>query len=370
MKKILFVIDTLGPSGAERSTLQIAENLREFTPIICTIYAKYKKMPPPDGLQVRHVDLNSKGKYAYLDNARKLRRMIKDIQPELVVSTLFRANFITRIAMLGLPIPLIGTFVNDDYPMSKFRAAGVKGKLFFLHRYVLDRLTVRRNRHIVANSQAIAKLNGDKLGVEKRSISVIHRGRQPTAPHYTSHREGEVFRFINVGRLTQQKGQTDLLAAFSLLQEKYDNLSLTIAGHGQLEGVLKKQRDELPRPSEVDIPGRVYDIPARLAAAHVFVFTSHFEGFSGALVEAMMAGKLIICSDIPMNLEAVEADKSALVYPVGDVAALAATMERAMTNYKDLLPLMQTAHKEATARFTLKQAIERYENLYLKTIAS
>ena len=61
-------------------------------------------------------------------------------------------------------------------------------------------------------------------------------------------------------------------------------------------------------------------------SSNCFVFPSRFEGFSGALVEAMMTGVPIISSNIPMNLEAVEHNKTALVHE--------------MKNSKDLLSKM------------------------------
>lgn len=104
--------------------------------------------------------------------------------------------------------------------------------------------------------------------------------------------------FVNVGRLTYQKNQITLIRGFKrLVQQRDDDLKLVIIGNGDYrEQIL----DEI---KELDLLNRVILIPycknpfVVLKDAVAFVFTSIFEGFPNAVLEALALGVPVISSD-------------------------------------------------------------------------
>ncbi len=68
-----------------------------------------------------------------------------------------------------------------------------------------------------------------------------------------------------------------------------------------------------------------------LQAADCFVLPSYEEGLSLALLEAMAAGLPVVASDIPGNRLAIEPNVEGLLVPLGNPAALAAALDRVMT---------------------------------------
>jgi glycosyltransferase involved in cell wall biosynthesis len=77
----------------------------------------------------------------------------------------------------------------------------------------------------------------------------------------------------------------------------------------------------------------------------------------------MMAGIPIIASDIPMNLEAVEADKSALIFPVGNSKALEEKMIYAIEHPDLMLELRNQAKIVAIQRFDIEVIARQYEEV-------
>jgi glycosyltransferase involved in cell wall biosynthesis len=103
-----------------------------------------------------------------------------------------------------------------------------------------------------------------------------------------------------------------------------------------------------------------------LFLADCFLFPSWYEGFSGALVEAMMAGIPIIASDIPMNLEAVKHKETALVFPVRNGHELAKSMEYALEHPAEMKAIGQRARAKAIEHYDIEKIAKQYEELLLE----
>jgi len=72
------------------------------------------------------------------------------------------------------------------------------------------------------------------------------------------------------------------------------------------------------------------NFPLLLNGIDVFVASSRTEGLSYAVVEAMAAGKLILCSDIPGVREIIGGAEGVWLFPSKDWAKLAQLMQKAM----------------------------------------
>lgn len=122
---------------------------------------------------------------------------------------------------------------------------------------------------------------------------------------------------VCLGRVTPQKGQDVLLAAWHRVRQQCPAARLCIVGDGELLPALRRRavagvRFEPP----VDDPRPWY------AAADVVVLPSRWEGLSLTLLEALASGRCVVASDIAGLSEAVPAGAGARV-PVGDAPALA-----------------------------------------------
>lgn len=100
-----------------------------------------------------------------------------------------------------------------------------------------------------------------------------------------------------VGKLTESKNQSFLLKVFSEYREIDPNSVLMIVGGGGLEEKLKKQAKKLKIDDCVIFLGMRNDVNCILQCFDCFVFTSLYEGFGMALVEAQASGLYCITSN-------------------------------------------------------------------------
>ena len=120
-----------------------------------------------------------------------------------------------------------------------------------------------------------------------------------------------------VARLDEIKDQETLLKAYSKIQKK---CNLILVGDGNKRAYLEGIASELGLNVKKIFVGSKLDIPAMLAAADIFAFsTTSLEGFGIALIEAMAARLPIIATDVPACREVLDDGKAGILIPVGRV---------------------------------------------------
>ena len=138
---------------------------------------------------------------------------------------------------------------------------------------------------------------------------------------------------VNVGRHEYAKGQKYLLEAMTRLVPAHPRLVLLIAGRsGNSSNELEQFRDQADLTGRVHFLGHQDDVPEILAAADLFVLPSRYEGFPGAVLEAMALGLPIIATNIPALQEIVEAGRNALLVEPAAPTELAQAIETLLTN--------------------------------------
>ena len=136
---------------------------------------------------------------------------------------------------------------------------------------------------------------------------------------------------LAVGRLDPQKAYHTLLKAYAR-SEKKGVAKLVILGEGSVEGELKALAEDLGISSNLVLPGHVDNPYAFMCRASVFVLSSAWEGCPNVLLEALACGCKIISTDCPSGpRELLEDGKYGMLVPVGDVGALAAGIDWALS---------------------------------------
>ncbi|HCH63248.1 MAG: hypothetical protein CL927_08750 [Deltaproteobacteria bacterium] len=175
-----------------------------------------------------------------------------------------------------------------------------------------SRWKYRQPARYIACSQAVAAALRAG-GVSPERIVVVYGGTAPPAAAAPAPDAPDI---LAVGACVRHKGHAVLAAAVARLRARGHVLDVAVAGAGP------------EAPPGLRMLGLREDVPALLAGARVFVQPSLSEGLGMAVVEAMMAGKVVVASRVG-GIPEVVGDEGFLV-PPGDPAALADALERAL----------------------------------------
>nr|WP_243843316.1 glycosyltransferase [Sphingomonas vulcanisoli] len=151
---------------------------------------------------------------------------------------------------------------------------------------------------------------------------------------------------LAAGRLVPEKGFQDLIAAFSLLDDR--EAHLLIVGEGPHRAELETLAADLGVGDRVSLPGFVEDIRPSLDRARLFVLSSHFEGYAAVVIEALAAGRPVVATDCtPATHELLTDMRFGVTVPIGDPSAMAKAIAQMLA-----LPAPDPARLAAT--------VERY----------
>ncbi len=368
--KVIFTIDSLQQGGAEQSLAHMIEHF-SLSSEITVVYFKKKEdlLPQFKKLNCKIISVNVTGRFTWFKGVKKLIKIIREIKPDIVVSCLYQSNIISRIACKITSTKLIGTFVSDSYSKERSINFSKKRRLAATYYLWIDQLTSKIPIAWIANSESIKISNARILGVNPNKVTVIYRGRNAEKIQpWTNPQKDHIFRFTFIGRLIETKGLQELFKAFEYLSKDNPNIQLDIYGDGPYRKILSNQIDSSICKNKITLHGNIDNAWKQLYDSNCFIFPSWYEGFSGALVEAMMLGIPIIASDISMNLEAVQADYSSLVYTVRDENMLLEKMNFCIHRYAQMIKMGENARGVAMEKFEIKAITQQFETFLKQKI--
>lgn len=375
--KVLIILDSLVEAGAEKSMVEIAKNFSSFTPVFVYIYSDKTLRKNLEEAGIKVYALNILTKYGYREAVPKLISIYKTEEPDIVHSALYRADQLARKLKVKFPhIPLVGSFVNNSYIPLRYKNQSIAMQLKLWLAYKIDKWSSRHVDYFISNSETIKREEGKALGVDPRKIEVIYRGRDlDNFENVNPDKSLSLIKslqiedkkvLINISRLISRKAQIDIIRSLPAVLEKEPNIVLLIVGNGECEGVLKNEIKRLNLSAHAFMLGRRRDIPELLSISDVFVYPSYAEGLPGALIEAMMAEKIIVASNIEENLECIN-EKSALIFQKGNIVDLSNKILYALQNPN--LKIGAQAKIQAAEKFEIGAISKKYEVVYKRLIS-
>ena len=170
--------------------------------------------------------------------------------------------------------------------------------------------------------------------------------------------------FACVAWLRPQKNPALLLESFAQGPASDPRAHLLFVGEGELMADLERRIYAMGLREKVHLLGLRSDVPEVLNAADVFVLSSDWEGNPLSVMEAMAAGKPVICTAVGGVPELVEDGGCGLLVPQGDTKALARAMRYMLEDSKARTSMGRASARRAIERFDLKAMTEAYEDLY------
>ena len=318
--KIVFIIDSLGSGGAERSLVELLAHIRDLGADAAVVTFRTARVGFEEEAKAAGIRLIRIEETSFLARVRGLRNAIRTEAPDLVHTTLFNSDIAGRLATTGSSVKVSTSLVNTSYDPARYADPSITRWKLEAARHV-DGWTARHLcDHFHAITEAVKDSSVEALKIDPDKIVVINRGRdssrlgEPSEERRTAvrHRLGldpDQPVLLNIGRHEYQKGQRNLIEAVGELVRDYPDLVLLIAGReGNVTAQLRSTIAHLGLEDNVVLLGHRKDVGDLLTAADVFVFPSVYEGLGGALLEAMMMRVPVVASDIPTFREVLGAN--------------------------------------------------------------
>jgi len=165
-----------------------------------------------------------------------------------------------------------------------------------------------------------------------------------------------------VATLRSWKGHALLLEAMTRLPA---SIELVIVGDGPQREALEKKVEQLGLCGRVRMPGQQADVLPWLRALDVFALPSYAnEGVPQALVQAMLVELPCVTTPIGGIPELAEHERTALLVPPRDAAALAAAIERLAGDQGLRRELGEAARKHCVEGYSYERMLDRMEAIY------
>lgn len=170
----------------------------------------------------------------------------------------------------------------------------------------------------------------------------------------------------NVANLISYKGHEDLLDGLALAKDRLPRgwRLLVIGRDNGIGRALKAKVEYLGMTENVIWAGERPDAEKLIDAADIAVLTSHEEGFSNSLIEAMARGCPVIATAVGGNLDAVVDGETGLLVPVMAPQAFADAVVALAADPALRSRLGEAGRRRTETLFSLDACIKRYMNLY------
>jgi L-malate glycosyltransferase len=364
---VVHEVDVLG--GMERQALRLAKGLAERgvrVTLVTTYTPRGLGLPLPssirerrDGFEIVRIPCfwwwSGEAVAALVDLVLARVLLSKKRRIDVVYTVQLRAAaHAGRVAAVrGLPTVV------------KFACGGTYGDMAQLERYPDLREPLHAIDRYACLSQQVRR-EVESQGFDPRRCVFVRNGVDLAtfSPEGARAELGPGRWIVFIGRHDSQKRIDVLLRAFARIAPRLPDARLACAGKGPDEADLRELARELGVAERVRFLGERRDMPALLRAASVFVLPSAAEGLPNALLEALAVGVPSVVTDIPGTDEVVTRDREALMVPVDDEAALAAAIERILTD-RELSERLVRAGRELVLReFDMERVVERHLELF------
>jgi glycosyltransferase involved in cell wall biosynthesis len=364
--RVMVVIGSLEIGGAQKHVYDLLRSMSrdkyEFHVVTLTSNGFYYD-------QVRQLDvtlhsLDIKGRYELVARFGAFLRLVRRIRPDVLHLFLFHSSIYGVLAaVLTRPSPAV---------VYSKRSMGLEISAFrrFVYRYIV----MSRADAVTAVSQPVGE-ECIKLGASPALVRVVENGIEWT--HQPE--RGLLRKTIGVpegvplvgmvGSMTFRKRQHLLIEAAPAILAQNPDVHFVILGDGVLRAKLEEQVRQLGLTDRVHLPGVLAPATRYLADLSVFALTSSEEGTSNALLEAMMIGVPVVCSDIPSNRQ-VLTDRQEGRLVAGDPRQLADAVLELLHGGPAVAEMVSRGKERVAGRYLLDACAAENASVYDQVVAS
>jgi glycosyltransferase involved in cell wall biosynthesis len=314
--RLALMVDTLLTGGAEQLIVTFAEAVRANPGIALTVFVLSDHHTAfRSDLEQMGVEVVTYPGRSLIDPSRLLR-VVAALRARRI--EVLHAHLTSSITVGGFAAAMTRTPFVCTIHNVRPSAQHVSLARNLLYRRVLRRPTTRR----IAVGIAVAEANRADAGglpfqVVPNAVNEAAVWKGPPCPEarreFGFEPDDQVL--ITVTALYPQKALWDLLDAFARVAAKAPSARLLIVGVGEQLDMLTDLTLRLGIFDRVRFAGMRRDVPRLLAAADIFVSSSHWEGAPVSLLEAMANGLPSVVTDVGDNARILQSTGASVVPP-------------------------------------------------------
>ncbi len=354
--RVCFVVGKMSFSGAEKVLSIVAKSLVDQGDDVHVLLLQKENgyYSEEENLKIHGVKPSGNKIKRVITRFSNIRKTVKGINPDVVVSFGYVCNNNTIIAMMCSGIPVIACERNDpNYdPLDKTQR-------------VIRKLVYGWAKGYVFQTETISHCFSKKI---QQKAAIIPNPIEKSDYTWSDKESNNVI--VTVARLDEyQKNLTSLFEAFSVFYASHINYLLEVYGDGPDRALLENKIAELKMTDKIILKGRINNPTSQIVKAKMFVLSSVFEGMPNALMEAMSVGLPCISTDCGGGGAAALAsyDGGCILVPVGDVISLTNAMTSVAddNNYRNVISEQASKINE---RLAVEEIIKLWQ-AYLQKIA-
>ena len=362
---VLHVIHDLGFGGAQRLLTDLVLNIdaQKYAPSVAVLYSP-QAAPYEGELRKRNIRVTFLDKHPGLDvgAAARLGAVLRDVRADIVHTHCHALRYVLPYILAGKVRAAVHTVHN--------LAAQDAGRPRWLTAlaYKAGVVPVAIGKEVAASLNDVFGIADPPLirnGIDVRRFAAPSSTREAVRGALGLKNE---LAFICTASLTPKKGHPVLLDAFAQVARTIPTARLLLAGTGDMRTALEEQVSRLGLAASVQFLGARSDMPNLLAAADVFVLSSLWEGMPLSVMEAMAAGKPVVCTAVGGSIEIVHDGVNGYLVPPGDSRRFADAMTK-MADPERRALFGTRAAETAAGEFGLETMVRAYEALYAKLLS-
>ena len=304
------------------------------------------------------------GRLSFL-NPLKIIRLVRFYRKAKIDAVLFTTSEDLKLGGIAAKIARVPRIIYR-------RGLAVPIKNRFTNRYIFKKVLT----HIIANSEETKStvlrhlsdhIAPDNIKVIYNGIDVAKHVETPHDPIWqpTGLNKNPIV-IGNAGRLSNEKGQAQLISIAKELKARNHDFVILIAGSGNLEAELQTLIADSDLSDHIKMIGYVENIDRFMQSIDIFVLTSHWEGFGYVLVEAMLHKKPVVAYDTSSIPEVVNDKATGFLAKYKDLMDFTDKVE-ILINDKTLRDQMgNEGYQKAVAEYELQGQIDKFIN-YINT---
>lgn len=367
--RVLHITFNMGIGGTEQVIRQLIEGTRGSDAVAEILCIDGKIGPIGDALKTQGVPVHCAARAPGFDRSLILtiRKLIKAGDFSIVHCHQYTPYFYGWLAALGTRAKVVFTEHGRFHPdRHRYKA------------YVFNTFAARMTAELVSISEATREalikyefMPGSRIQVIYNGIRPLVRDEAVAASLRQSLGIGENdFVMGTVARLDPVKNQAMMLEAFSRFHQQCPDSWLLMVGDGPDRAMLERLASDLGIGSRTLFTGFINEPVNHLSLMDVFLLSSHTEGTSMTLLEAMSLGIPSIVTEVGGNPEIIGNRKNGLLVLPDAPESLCDAMVELYDDVALRKRLESGALEVFESRFSAQAMVSSYMNVYRRHASS